>query len=362
MFKNRSGITLIALIITIIVLLILAGVTISLVVGDNGILSKSKEAKAGSIVAEEKEQVNLAYSAALTKTLGAAVTAEDLQAELDNSVGIGKTEVSVNDDETLNILFNETGHNYKMNGYTIEQEELLELHITNYNELLDFANRVNAGETFAKYIVYLDNDITVEDDDWVMIGTTGSRDDAPMYFEGIFEGNNHTIKELTFTSKDYMGLFCFNEGIIKNLKVEATINLESNNCTTGGICSKNYGNVLNCSVIITTDVKLNSVNFSSDFGGICGYNSGLIDGCKTVGNIKAKGRRINIGGITGSNYSILRNCRNEASITTSRIAGENSNTNSSGGIAGYNYEGEIIKCINIGELVLRNLYRWWYCW
>ena len=45
MFKKRSGITLIALIITIIVLLIIAGTTISLIIGDNGILQKSQSAK-----------------------------------------------------------------------------------------------------------------------------------------------------------------------------------------------------------------------------------------------------------------------------------------------------------------------------
>ena len=114
MVENKDGITLVALVITIIVLLILAGVSIALVVGDNGILSKSQEAKAGSIVAEEKEQVDLAYSSALTKNLGAAVTAENLQDELNESVGSGKTTVSENGNN-LNVLFNETGHNYVVN-------------------------------------------------------------------------------------------------------------------------------------------------------------------------------------------------------------------------------------------------------
>ena len=43
---NPKGITLIALIITVIVMLILAGVAISLMVGDNGIFKKSKEGAA----------------------------------------------------------------------------------------------------------------------------------------------------------------------------------------------------------------------------------------------------------------------------------------------------------------------------
>ena len=42
--KNTRGITLIALVITIIVLLILAGVTIAALEGDNGIVTRAKEA------------------------------------------------------------------------------------------------------------------------------------------------------------------------------------------------------------------------------------------------------------------------------------------------------------------------------
>ena len=43
--KNENGITLIALIVTIVVLIILAGISIGAIVEDNGIISKSKEAK-----------------------------------------------------------------------------------------------------------------------------------------------------------------------------------------------------------------------------------------------------------------------------------------------------------------------------
>ena len=48
LMKVSNGITLIALVITIIVLLILAGVTIATLTGDNGILGKANEAKTKS--------------------------------------------------------------------------------------------------------------------------------------------------------------------------------------------------------------------------------------------------------------------------------------------------------------------------
>lgn len=53
--KNNKGITLIALVITIIVLLILAGVSIAMVTGDNGILGQASRAGAETKIAEAKE-------------------------------------------------------------------------------------------------------------------------------------------------------------------------------------------------------------------------------------------------------------------------------------------------------------------
>lgn len=61
--KLNKGITLIALVITIIVLLILAGVTITTLTGENGIINKSSEAKEATRKATAKEQVQMAVMA-----------------------------------------------------------------------------------------------------------------------------------------------------------------------------------------------------------------------------------------------------------------------------------------------------------
>lgn len=55
MKKQTKGITLIALVITIIILLILATVTINFTIGENGILKRTKEAKNKYINAEAEE-------------------------------------------------------------------------------------------------------------------------------------------------------------------------------------------------------------------------------------------------------------------------------------------------------------------
>ena len=64
--KQSRGITLIALVITIIVLLILAGVSIAMLTGDNGILTQAKEAKEATEEAEKKELKELAQIEANT--------------------------------------------------------------------------------------------------------------------------------------------------------------------------------------------------------------------------------------------------------------------------------------------------------
>jgi len=60
--KESKGITLIALVVTIIVLIILAGISINLILGDNGIITKAKETKETYIKAEIKEKIQLALA------------------------------------------------------------------------------------------------------------------------------------------------------------------------------------------------------------------------------------------------------------------------------------------------------------
>ena len=59
---QEKGITLIALVVTIIILLILAGVTITAVMSDNGLFKKARMAAEIHTIAVEKEQINMCYN------------------------------------------------------------------------------------------------------------------------------------------------------------------------------------------------------------------------------------------------------------------------------------------------------------
>ena len=80
--KEQKGITLIALVITIIVLLILAGVTIAMLVGQNGILTNSNKASCENAYRGADEQMKLAYMAVRTQIMAETVKDSTYDARL----------------------------------------------------------------------------------------------------------------------------------------------------------------------------------------------------------------------------------------------------------------------------------------
>ena len=78
--KNNKGITLVALVVTIVVLLILAGVSINLVLGNNGIIAKAKDAETKSAEAREND----------LKGMNSLI--EQMESTLNGSGNGGKTE------------------------------------------------------------------------------------------------------------------------------------------------------------------------------------------------------------------------------------------------------------------------------
>ena len=75
--KNNKGITLIALVITIIVLLILAGVSIAMLTGSNGILTQARNASNATSTAEIEERIDMELAAIYSAVLAGDVTSFD---------------------------------------------------------------------------------------------------------------------------------------------------------------------------------------------------------------------------------------------------------------------------------------------
>ena len=95
--KMSSGITLIALVVTIIVLLILAGISISMLSGDNGILQKATDAKTDTDNVQIKERIQLAELAARTYGQG-ELTYSKLNTELTKEFGAKGTGYNISEE------------------------------------------------------------------------------------------------------------------------------------------------------------------------------------------------------------------------------------------------------------------------
>ena len=124
MNNSSKGITLIALVITIIVLLILAGVSIAMLTGDSGILTQATEAKKANTVGAEKEQIGLAMQSLKMKkqadNVSTIVTSAELQEQL---LGDGAKNVTVEDGENDNLVVN---YEDSKNSYLVDQEGNIE--------------------------------------------------------------------------------------------------------------------------------------------------------------------------------------------------------------------------------------------
>ena len=106
MFKKENGITLVALVVTIIVLLILAGVSITMISGDDGIATRASQAASKTDVGNVEDAINLAVSTAKTEhyakyaegsvtSLKPALTGEDLNSALSGYVLVATDTVAL---------------------------------------------------------------------------------------------------------------------------------------------------------------------------------------------------------------------------------------------------------------------------
>lgn len=167
------------------------------------------------------------------------------------------------------------GNEIKNNYMIISSEN--EYYINTAQDLWDFAEEVNNGNTFEGVTVSLTNDIDLgcdEENQWIPIGVLTS-------FEGVFDGKNYKISGLyigDLIGKQYynIGLFGKNMGTIKNLKiVDSLIELNNigelantlNTTRLGGIAAINNGNLINC--YNSTNINITLVEETNiDLGGI----------------------------------------------------------------------------------------------
>ena len=108
--KQERGITLIALITTIIVLLILAGITIGAITGSNGIIGQAQSAKEETEISQEKEIIDISTVEAMGKNNRGNLEEEEFQNAIDKHTN-GKADVT-DVGEEFEVFFEESNRYY----------------------------------------------------------------------------------------------------------------------------------------------------------------------------------------------------------------------------------------------------------
>ena len=128
--SDTIGITLVSLVVTIIILLVLAGISIVILGGENGLLSKTKQAKKAHIQSEMQEQLTLALNELQIEKNGSA-NLEDISQEWINSVISSDYNPTIKEDASLDgklVVMNKSGISGK---FLVNQN--LEISKTEYN-------------------------------------------------------------------------------------------------------------------------------------------------------------------------------------------------------------------------------------
>jgi hypothetical protein len=199
--------------------------------------------------------------------------------------------------------------------------------ITNVSELLLLSHAVSGdiinpgGAKYADLHYRLLADMDMSGVDWFPIGYYRTDEDNKP-FSGVFDGGGFKITNLNIESGKFSGLFGILAGEVRNLTVAGKIEGRD---FLGAIASSNAGTISNCRSEVT-------IRGGGHIGGIVGINAGDVINCSFTGDIRGSGD--NIGGIAGYNYrGNLRYCSFKGAVSCAGFY--------AGGVTAYNDAGEV---------------------
>lgn len=329
--KNIKGITLVALVVTIIILLILSGVAIATLT-QTGLFESAKQAKNKTENAQKKENEEITKIEDLMYD-----NINDIEQVTDKEPGKLEQEENNNDIYIINSIEDLVYFAYDVTNGNSYLGKTVKLGINlDFNSSKSYVDAYRTDYTTYGYDGALKEKITK--DGFIPIGkinyTENTKEDILKNnsFNGTFDGNGYVINNLKINEKtqkqdewEEIGLFTRNRGTIQNLKLtNVNINLEISN------------------------------NVFSSVSALVGVNYATIKQCYVTGKINGITNKysLNIGGITASNWGTILECVNKTNVYSTM------NTNSDvfpalriGGIAGINENGGNINNVyNNGEI------------
>lgn len=187
--------------------------------------------------------------------------------------------------------------------------------------------------------------------EWTPIGETSGKGDNA--FTGIFDGQGHTISDLSITTVDVRtGLFGTTKGAtVKNFTIKGSIALSTGNSGTNSGIGGAIGTALSGTTVsdVTSCVDIsNSADTLVHVGGVVGeLNASKAEKCMFFGSIDLQNAEDCVGGVIGYiNNSDVGYCANLGTVKT---ATKNAFV---GGVLGYlnNTNGKVHNCYNYGAV------------
>lgn len=196
--SEQSGITLVALVVTIIILLVLAGITVASLTGDNGLIGKTGEAKKQTEISEGTEQLEIAVNQSFNKrgNIDTAKLAKNLS-KINGLKYINgenqEIDVTENTEIKLTAKVKLNGYNYKISDVgkvsykkegAIDNEDIMASperyygkYVTNYNSLSD-AGIKDATDQLSKWQIFLADDTNI----YLIASNAIHKDYAPLNY------------------------------------------------------------------------------------------------------------------------------------------------------------------------------------
>ena len=336
--NKQNGITLIALVVTIIVMLILVAVTISIVMngglfekagkatGDTkNVMNAEKTLSNGQITIDGNQYNSIDEYLGSDKKIKVTVKLYDEINGVDAGTGIAVLEeTAVLNSGNLALptgyeLYSNIDSSASNPTVTIENGKATENEYTvkiikrnNNNIIIENAVGFDKIRSFLNEKYILANNIELSEySQWTPIGWTDSED---VEFTGELDGNGKTISTLkcdySNDSASNVGLFAINAGTIKNLTITTTA--VYGNANIGIVAGNNTatGRIENCHV----SGPMGALSSTGGGGAIAGTNSGIIFKCSAKSAIRGY---FWTGGITGKNFGTIEQTFFEGNVNGS---------------------------------------------
>ena len=367
--NDISGITLIALVITIIVFLILAGITISMLSGDNSILKRAIDAHDKTEQSQLEEEVGLAYLGFISQ-INKTDDLEHYLNMIDNAnveklamdtwyVSRKKASVTVYDDGEIAAgkieLWDGTNmecpvfKDFNWYIYTASQLKFLADFVNNENTitteqetmLADAGYNTSDVAITESTTIYLMNNLdlgaraslgSTEETKWETTANETRKwepigiDNSNKKLIGIFEGNNHTIRGVYVNREEKFNGIFGNANTIQNLTIINSY-IKGKRVTAGIVGALRSGTIINCHNKNTTVILAEGTDNYAVAGVV-----GQIIGCEGAYNLSNTGKIISYGYYSSEENIVY--C---------------------GGVVAYLKASTISECTNYGEIQSNNL-------